>query len=87
MWGSAAGGWSTWLVRSSFALLAACLWRLMLLFLLLKRIAALDLAIAPTHPDRSGGLGFIEKLPIAFNLFAFAISAVLASRLAPPPRG
>jgi hypothetical protein len=64
------------------ALISAWLWRLVLLFLLLKRIAALDLAIVPTHPDRAGGLGFLEKLPMAFSLFAFAISAVVASRLA-----
>ena len=77
------GWWLVYVARPIFiALLAVWLWRLILLFLLLKRIAALDLAIVPTHPDRSGGLGFIEKLPAAFSLFAFAVSAVLASRLA-----
>jgi hypothetical protein len=75
--------WMVYVARPIFlALLTAWLWRLILLFLLLKRIAALDLAIVPTHPDRAGGLGFIEKLPAAFSLFAFAVSAVLASRLA-----
>ncbi len=75
--------WLIYVARPIFiVLLALWLWRLILLFLLLKRIAALDLAIVPTHPDRSGGLGFIEKLPAAFSLFAFAVSAVLASRLA-----
>jgi hypothetical protein len=77
------GWWLVYVARPIFlALLAAWLWRLVLLFLLLKRIAALDLAIVPTHPDHAGGLGFIEKLPAAFSLFAFAVSAVLASRLA-----
>ncbi len=77
------GWWLIYVARPIFiALLAVWLWRLILLFVLLKRIAALDLAIVPTHPDRSGGLGFIEKLPAAFSLFAFAMSAVLASRLA-----
>lgn len=77
------GWWLAYVARPIFiALLCVWLWRLVLLFLLLKRIAALDLAIVPTHPDRAGGLGFLEKLPLAFSLFAFAISAVLASRLA-----
>ena len=78
------GGW--WLIYVSrpifSALLAAWLWRLVLVFLLLKRIARLDLAIVPTHPDGAGGLGFMERFPKAFSLFAFAVSAVLASRLA-----
>lgn len=78
------GGW--WLAYVAqpifFALLCAWLWRLVLLFLLLKRIAGLDLQFVPPHPDRAGGLGFLEKLPKAFSLFAFALSAVVASRLA-----
>lgn len=78
------GGW--WMVYVSrpvfFALVLVSLWRLVLLFLLFKRIAALDLEIVPTHPDRAGGLGFLEKTPNAFSLFAFAISLVMASRLA-----
>jgi hypothetical protein len=78
------GGW--WLIYVSrpifSALLVAWLWRLVLVFLLLKRIARLDLDFVPTHPDGAGGLGFLERLPKAFSLFAFAISAVLASRLA-----
>ena len=64
------------------ALLAAWLWRLALVFVLLKRIAGLDLSIVPTHPDGAGGLGFVKDLPKAFSLLAFATSAVVASRLA-----
>jgi len=80
-WDSASGGWITWLSRS-FLLSSARLWRQILLFLLMKRIAALDLQIIPTHSDWAGGLGFLERLTKAFSLFAFALSAVLASRLA-----
>lgn len=77
------GWWLVYVARPIFlALLAAWLWRLVLLFLLLKRIAGLDLAVVPTHPDRAGGLGFVEKLPAAFAPFAFAVSAVLASHWA-----
>ncbi len=63
-------------------LLVAWLWRLALVFLLLKRIAGLELSIVPTHADGAGGLGFLKDLPKAFSLLAFATSAVVASRLA-----
>jgi hypothetical protein len=77
------GWWFMYVSRPIFvAFLAAWLWRLILMFILLKRIARLDLAIVPTHPDGAGGLGFLKRLPRAFSLFAFAVSAVLASRLA-----
>lgn len=77
------GWWFQYVSRPVFSvLLAAWLWRLLLLTLLLKRIAGLDLALVPTHPDRAGGLGFLEKLPSAFSLFALAVSSVVASRLA-----
>jgi hypothetical protein len=77
------GWWFMYVSRPIFvAFLAAWLWRLILMFILLKRIARLDLAIVPTHPDGAGGLGFLKRLPKAFSLFAFAVSAVLASRLA-----
>jgi hypothetical protein len=62
--------------------MVAWLWRLALLVILLKRIAGIGLNLVPTHADRAGGLGFLEKLPTAFSLFALAISSVLASRLA-----
>ena len=64
------------------ALLGAWLWRLALTFLLLKRIAGLDLSIVPTHPDGAGGLESAKDIPKAFSLLAFATSAVVASRLA-----
>jgi hypothetical protein len=62
--------------------MVAWLWRLALLVILLKRIAGLGLNLVPTHADRAGGLGFLEKLPTAFSLFALAVSSVIASRLA-----
>jgi hypothetical protein len=78
------GGW--WMIYVSrpifFALVWISMWRLVLTFMLFKRIAALDLEIVPTHPDRAGGLGFLEKTPTAFSLIVFAISFVMSSRLA-----
>jgi hypothetical protein len=77
------GFWLLYVSRPIFgALLAAWLWRLALVFVLLKRIAGLDLSIVPTHPDGSGGLGFAKDIPKAFSLLAFATSAVVSSRLA-----
>ncbi len=75
------GWWFLYVVRPIFmTLLLAWLWRLVLLCVLLRRIVRLDLSIVPTHPDRAGGLGFLERLPSAFGLVVFSVSAVLASR-------
>jgi hypothetical protein len=77
------GWWFMYVSRPIFgALLAAWLWRLALVFVLLRRIAGLELSIVPTHPDGAGGLGFVRDMPKAFSLLAFATSAVVASRLA-----
>ncbi len=64
------------------SLLLSWLWRVVLLFLLFGRIAKLNLSIVPTHPDRAGGLGFLERFPKAFLFVALAASSVLASRWA-----
>ena len=75
------GWWFFYVARPIFmALLLAWIWRLLLLGVLLRRIAALPLSIVPTHPDRTGGLGFLERLPAALAPVVMAISAVLASR-------
>jgi len=75
--------WFNYVSRPIFTIfMAAWLWRLALLVILLKRVARLGLDLVPTHPDRAGGLGFLEKLPTAFSLFALAVSSVIASRLA-----
>lgn len=42
------------------------------------RVGRLDLSLVPTHPDRAGGIAFVEKLPGAFVLVTFALSAQLA---------
>ena len=63
-------------------LLLSWLWRIVLMLLLFRGIAKLDLAIVPTHPDRAGGLGFLEPFPKAFAPVALAAGAVLASRMA-----
>jgi hypothetical protein len=77
------GAWFAYVVRPIFlALLLAWAWRIVLLTLWLGRVARIDLELVPTHPDRAGGLGVIEKLPGAFALVTMALSATLASRWA-----
>jgi hypothetical protein len=77
------GGWFAYVVRPIFlALLLAWAWRILLLTLWLGRVARIDLQLVPTHPDRAGGLGLIEKLPGAFALVSLAVSAMLSSRWA-----
>jgi hypothetical protein len=73
------GWWYVYVGRPIFlALLLGWLWRLILLAVTLKRIAGLGLVIVPTHPDRAGGLGFVERFPTAFSLVAFVSSLVIA---------
>ena len=77
------GWWFAWVARPVFlALLLGWLWRLVLVGVLCHRIARLDLALVPTHPDRAGGLGFLESTPVLFAPVVLAISAVFASRFA-----
>jgi hypothetical protein len=60
-------------------LLIGWVWRVILMFLLFRGVASLDLAIVPTHPDRAGGLGFLERFPKAFAPVVLAAGAVLAA--------
>jgi hypothetical protein len=74
------GWWYVYVGRPIFiVLLLGWLWRVILLGITLKGIAKLDLAIVPTHPDRAGGLGFVERFPAAFSLVVFVNAMVLAS--------
>jgi hypothetical protein len=73
--------WFNAVSRPIFLLVVlAWLWRLVVVTRLFQRIAGLDLRLAPTHPDRAGGLGFVEKLPVAFAPFFFGVAIVIAGR-------
>jgi|SoiMethySBSTD1v2_1073268.scaffolds.fasta_scaffold74018_3 hypothetical protein len=77
------GMWFAYVVRPIFAaLMLGWLWRIVLLAMLVGRLGRLDLSLVPSHPDRAGGLGFIERLPGAFAPVSLGISAMLASRWA-----
>ena len=89
-WESSAGGplhfgalWFSFVSRPIFLLvLIAWLWRLGLLAWMFSRIAALDLRLAPTHPDRTAGLGFLEQLTVGLAPLFFAIAVPIAGRWA-----
>ena len=77
------GLWFAYVVRPIFlALLLGWLWRMLLVAWWFWRSGRLGLALVPTHPDRTGGIAFVEKVPGAFALVTFAVSAVIASRWA-----
>lgn len=77
---SAGALWYLWVARPIFfACCAVWLWRAVLLGIALHRLAPVGLRLVPTHPDRVGGLGFLDALPRAFGLVAFAISAVVGA--------
>ena len=77
------GWWFLCVARPIYiALVLGWLWRLALVSVLLFRISKLDLSLVPTHPDRTGGMGFLVPLPAAFALWTMAIASVIASQWA-----
>jgi len=85
--GTTSGGfgmaWSTFVVRPLFLLmLLSWLWRLLLTWILFVRIARLDLQLVPSHPDRVGGLGFVQLQPAAFSLVVLTISGMVCAAVA-----
>jgi hypothetical protein len=81
--GDFGGSWSAFVVRPLFLLMMlAWLWRLVLIWILFLRIARLDLQLVPSHPDRVGGLGFVQFQPAAFSLVVFTLSGVVCAAVA-----
>ena len=75
--------WALYVVRPLFMLMQlAWLWRLVLTGMLFRGLSKLDLRLIPSHPDRIGGLGFIELVPAAFGLVIFSMSSVACSSAA-----
>jgi hypothetical protein len=58
------------------------LWRLALWWFFLWRVARLELRLVPTHPDRAGGLGFLEVVHTEFLPLVLAISTAQSASLA-----
>jgi hypothetical protein len=63
-------------------LLLRWLWRLALWCFFLWRVSRLELRLVPTHPDRAGGLGYLELVHTEFTPLILAISAVQSASLA-----
>jgi hypothetical protein len=81
-----AGHWYLWISLPLFQfIMLRWLYRLGLWCLLLWRIARLDLLLAPLHPDRAGGLGFLAATTQAFQPLVIGltsqISALVASKV------
>ncbi len=57
-------------------------YRLFLWARLLWKVSRIDLQLAPLHPDRSGGLGFLASLGYALTMFAIAHGATMAGYIA-----
>jgi len=67
------GWWFLCVVRPVFTFfLLQWVWRLCLASVVFWRITRLELQLVPTHPDRAGGLGFLERMPVAFSLVVLA---------------
>jgi hypothetical protein len=63
-------------------LLLRWIWRLALWCFFLWRLSRLELRLVPTHPDRAGGLGYLELVHTEFVPLVAAISAAQSASLA-----
>jgi len=79
---TAADWWFLW-VSMPLLLFAWFLWawRLGVWAYLLFRISRLDLRVVATHPDRTGGLGFVQVGMRRFSVLVFAISSILCASI------
>jgi hypothetical protein len=78
------GGWWYLLVANSLAqfLLWRWVWRAVIWYRFLWLMSKLDLRLIPTHPDRTGGLGFVGDTQRMFWGIVVGTSATLAGVLA-----
>ncbi|HXE27199.1 MAG TPA: hypothetical protein VN656_01730 [Stellaceae bacterium] len=57
-------------------------YRLIVLTVLLRQIAKLDLHLMASHPDGTGGLAFLGRILPVFGTIVFALSAMISARIA-----
>src|SRR5262245_19408500 len=88
-WGQHAAGidfgaaWALYVGRPIFLFLVlAWLWRLVLTWILFWRLSRTELQLVAPHPDRVGGLGFLQLHTLAFNPVVLAISSVFSVAVA-----
>lgn len=78
-----AGWWYTMLSLPVFQFLVwRWCWRLLIWWIVLWRLARLDLQLIPTHPDRAGGLGGLGVAHTDLALLSTALSAMLVASYA-----
>ncbi|GMU54932.1 MAG: hypothetical protein AMXMBFR33_40780 [Candidatus Xenobia bacterium] len=75
-------GWYYLIVTRFLFVSFAAVWafRWVLSCVLFLRLSRLPLKLVPTHPDRSGGLGFLEMATVTLAPVLFGLSAVIAAR-------
>ncbi|MCJ7642805.1 MAG: hypothetical protein MUO29_13020 [Desulfobacterales bacterium] len=80
---SLAGMWYGYVSLPIFQFLL-CRWyfRLFVWMRFLWQVSRIQLSLVPTHPDRTGGLGFVSGTAYAFALLAGAHGALLAGQCA-----
>lgn len=79
---SAAGRWYAWVSLPLVEfLLLRWFWRVFAWGRLLWRLSRLDLALAPAHPDRAAGLGFLALSARAFLPLCIGLSMLAATGL------
>ncbi|WP_147447040.1 hypothetical protein [Corallococcus sp. CA054B] len=61
-------------------LLLRWLWRAILWAMFLFKVSRLPLAFVPTHPDATGGLGFLGTSQASFSVIVLALSATLTAQ-------
>jgi hypothetical protein len=78
-----AGQWYFFVCLAVFRfLILRWVWRLGLWWYLLTRLNRLDLKLVPTHPDRTGGLGYQRVVHGGFVALIAAISVVMSAAFA-----
>ena len=80
---SLAGNWAAFVSFPVFQfILWRWIWRWVIWSRMLRMISRADLSIIPTHPDRSGGLGFLGEPPMPFSIFTLGLSLLFSGILA-----
>ncbi|GAB2483402.1 hypothetical protein [Algoriphagus taiwanensis] len=80
---SLAGIWAAYVSYPIFQfMILRWIWRWIIWSRMMRKISRADLAIITTHPDQSGGLGFLGEPPMPFSIFTLALSIVFSGIMA-----
>jgi hypothetical protein len=80
---SLAGWWYAAVATPVFVfLMVRWLWRYLVWWWFLGRVATIDLRLTGTHPDRAGGLGFVSFHQSVFAFLTFAVGCAVSAAAA-----